>query len=114
MQNLQKDRPLHVCFSTFDMDKLGKIDRHQWKERRNISKIAKRETSPTTKSEEKRMFSQAKRFRKTRLKSKWNTTFWVVPAEISRSNETSEKVACFSGWNIPNRNSCSISLKPSL
>ena len=81
MQNLQKDRPLHVCFSTFDMDKLGKIDRHQWKERRNISKIAKRETSPTTKSEEKRMFSQAKRFRKTRLKSKWNTTFWVVPAE---------------------------------
>ena len=41
MQNLQKDGPFHVCFSTFDMDKLGKIDRHQWKERHNINKIAK-------------------------------------------------------------------------
>ena len=34
--------------------------------------------------------------------------------KISGSNETTEKVACFSGWNIPNRNSCSIALKPSL
>ena len=34
--------------------------------------------------------------------------------KISGKNEASEKVACFSGWNIPNRNSCSISSKPSL
>ena len=47
MQNLQKDRPLHVCFSTFDIDKLGKIDRHQEKERHNINKIAKFESDPS-------------------------------------------------------------------
>ena len=44
MQNLQKDRPFHLCFSTFDMDKLGKIDQHQWKKRLNINKIPKFES----------------------------------------------------------------------
>ena len=32
---------LSRVFSTFDMDKLGKIRRHHWKERIKISKIAK-------------------------------------------------------------------------
>jgi len=37
-----------------------------------------------------------KRSRKILLKSKWKTNFWVlVPAEISRSNGTSEKVVLF-------------------
>ena len=31
-------------FSTFDMDKLGKIRRHHWKERLKINKIAKFES----------------------------------------------------------------------
>ena len=30
-----------MVFSTFDMDQLGEIRRHHWKERLNISKIAK-------------------------------------------------------------------------
>ena len=34
--------------------------------------------------------------------------------KISGSNETSEKVVLFSGRNVPNGNSCSISSKPSL
>ena len=38
------DRPFHVfffvLFSTFDMDKLGKIHHHRWKELLEISKIA--------------------------------------------------------------------------
>ena len=56
-----------------------------------------------------------KSFCKIWLESKWNTTFWVVPAGgISGSNRTSEKVVCFSGWNVQNGNSSSISLKPSL
>ena len=37
-----------------------------------------------------------KRFPKILLESsKWITTFWIVPAEISGSNWTSEKVALF-------------------
>ena len=32
---------LFTVFSTFDMDKLGKIRRHHWKERFNISNTAK-------------------------------------------------------------------------
>ena len=31
-------------------------------------------------------------FRKNRLESKWNTTFWVVQQKISGNNGTSEKV----------------------
>ena len=33
-----------MVFSTFDMDQLGEIRRHHWKERLNISKIAKFES----------------------------------------------------------------------
>ena len=32
------------CFLTFGMDRLGKIPRHQWKERLKISKLAKIES----------------------------------------------------------------------
>ena len=32
---------LVFCFLTFGMDRLGKIPRHQWKERLKISKLAK-------------------------------------------------------------------------
>ena len=35
---------LFKVFSTFDMDKLGKILPHHWKERLNIGKIAKFES----------------------------------------------------------------------
>ena len=49
-----------TVFSTFDMDQLGKILRHHWKERIKISKLAKFE-SDTIKSE--RGYSSSK-FRK--------------------------------------------------
>ena len=35
---------LSTVFSTFDMDKLGKIRQHHWKERLDISKTAKFES----------------------------------------------------------------------
>ena len=35
---------LFTVFSSFDMDKFGKIRRHHWKERLNVSKIAKFES----------------------------------------------------------------------
>ena len=42
-----------------------------------------------------KLFTITKSFPKTQLESKWKTTFWVVPAEFSGSNGTSEKVVLF-------------------
>ena len=36
---------LFTVFSTFDVDKLGRICQHHWKERLNISKTAKFESN---------------------------------------------------------------------
>ena len=41
---LYAERNLFTVFSTFDMDKLGKIRRHQLKELLKISRIAKFES----------------------------------------------------------------------
>ena len=54
-------------------------------------------------------------FPKIRLESKWNTTLWVVLSENFREQQNIWKGGpVFSGRNIPNWNSCSISSKPSL
>ena len=54
-------------------------------------------------------------FPKIRLESKWNTTLWVVLSKNFREQQNIWKGGpVFSGRNIPNWNSCSISSKPSL
>ena len=56
-----------------------------------------------------------KSFWKIQLESKWDTPFWVVPAEnFQEQRDISKlKVVLFSGQNIPSKNFCSISV-PSL
>jgi len=41
---LSNRRPSNTVFSTLQMDQLGKIRRHHWKERLKISKIAQFES----------------------------------------------------------------------
>ena len=43
---------LVFCFLTFGMDRLGKIPRHQWKERLKISKLAKIESDSSSASKD--------------------------------------------------------------
>ena len=50
-----------TVFSTFDMDQLGKILRHHWKERIKISKLAKFESDTVT-SKSERGYSSTKFF----------------------------------------------------
>ena len=60
-------------------------------------------------------FAFTKMFRKIRLESKWNTTFWVVSAEnFWEQRNTRKRQYRFSERNIPIGNSCSISSKSSL
>ena len=56
-----------------------------------------------------------RRFCKIRLESKWKMTFWVIPAEKFREQrKISKRSPVFSGRDVPNGNSCSISSKPTL
>ena len=52
-------------------------------------------------------------FWKIRLESKWNTPFWGLSSgNFQGATEHQKESYCFSGWNVPNGNSCPITSRP--